>query len=329
FKVEANKLTIESTVFTVQDVMDATAALYQLKANEKGLKLRFTNCDETSREYVGDPTRIQQVLGNLVSNALKFTEDGAVLASVTARSLDGGRRTALRFTVADSGPGIEPEVAERLFSNFVQADSSVTRKHGGTGLGLAICKRLCALMGGDITLESIPGQGSVFRFHVVVDDHLEEAAPRPAAAMAGGAAPVEAGEAPRILVAEDNPQNQMVLEALLEPFEAEITMTANGREAVDAWKAGLFDVVLMDVQMPKMSGVEACLEIRRMERESGLDRTPILALTANAMSHQVQEYLEAGMEAHVAKPIKPHELFATLRAALAGDLSERPMAAAA
>jgi CheY-like chemotaxis protein len=213
--------------------------------------------------------------------------------------------------VTDTGIGLDPAKIPQLFDKFSQADASTTRRYGGTGLGLAIVHALVGLMDGVIAVESRPGEGA--RFSVVLP--LQRAA---------GAAPeaLEPGEsarpsaALRVLAAEDNLINQHVLRALLEPLDAEVTLVANGREAVEAFVGGAFDVVLMDVQMPQMNGVDATRAIRAIEAETGRPPTPILALTANVMSHQLEGYAAAGMDGHIAKPLDVTDLYAALEGAL-------------
>jgi CheY-like chemotaxis protein len=216
----------------------------------------------------------------------------------------------VRFTVRDTGIGIPPERLGDLFDKFSQVDASTTRKFGGTGLGLAISRELVTLMGGAMIVESIPGQGSTFTFDLPLTWRASTIA-APSLTPAHQARAPETST-PRILAAEDNATNQLILRALLEPFGVELTMVSNGREAIDAFTGGRFEIVLMDVQMPVMNGVEATAAIRRLEAERGLPATPILALSANVMSHQVAEYLAAGMTGFVSKPIEGAKLLAAM-----------------
>jgi CheY-like chemotaxis protein len=250
----------------------------------------------------GDRDRLRQVLSNLVSNAIKFTPQGHVAVRVACT--DEG----LSFAVEDSGVGVAPEKHALIFGAFEQADASTTRRFGGTGLGLTICSELVRAMGGRLTVRSELNAGAEFAFVLPLQrlDDAAELAPSPSA--------LEADLPLRILVAEDNPTNQLVLSALLEPFGVVLTLVDDGVEAVAAFAAGGFDAVLMDVQMPRMNGIQAAGEIRRIEREQGLGRVPIVALTANVMNHQVQEYLAAGMDGFVAKPIQLSELLTALAA---------------
>ncbi|HSK42088.1 MAG TPA: ATP-binding protein, partial [Arenibaculum sp.] len=252
--------------------------------------------------------RLRQILINLIGNGVKFTHCGEVKVKVARSAAHPRTPGALEFTVRDSGIGMDSASCARIFNPFTQADSSTTRRFGGTGLGLAICRELVQLMGGTMRVESEPGRGSVFAFELPLER---------VSAAANQAAPEAAGDRPlRILAAEDNHTNQLILAALLAPIEAELTMVGNGREAVEAFDRTPFDLVLMDIQMPEMSGVDATHAIRRAERKRGLPRTPILAVSANVMSHQIDEYLAAGMDAVVAKPVQAAVLFAEMQKAL-------------
>jgi CheY-like chemotaxis protein len=244
---------------------------------------------------------VRQILHNLISNALKFTEAGRIVVGV--------ERTGdlLRLSVADSGVGIEPQVLARLFAKFEQADASTTRRHGGTGLGLAISRELARLMGGDIEAQSILGEGTRFTVRLPLSRSGEG---RPAEPAVLGEAPVL--EDLRVLAAEDNSVNQLVLKTLLAQIGVDPVIVPDGAQALEAWEDGGFDLILMDVQMPQMDGPTATRRIRAREAETGRARTPIVALTANAMPHQVEEYLDAGMDGHVSKPIDAGELYGVL-----------------
>jgi len=243
-------------------------------------------------------TRVRQIVSNLVSNAVKFTDAGCI--KVTARRLS----RSLVLAVADTGPGLPAEVRERLFSAFMQADTSTTRKFGGTGLGLAICRQLADLMGGAIEIDDDYHRGAKFIVRLPLVRVGEAARTRKTAQVAAQAPPKEL----RILAAEDNPVNRKVLQTILEQVGLGVTFAENGLEALEAFRAQAWDVVLMDIQMPVMDGAAAAAEIRRQEALGKLPRTPIVGLTANAMEHQKSEYLSAGMDAVVAKPIQIGEL---------------------
>jgi signal transduction histidine kinase/ActR/RegA family two-component response regulator len=323
-KVEAGKLDLETIPFDLEATVRGAQETFAPQAAAKGLSFRLALGDDVAGTYLGDPTRVRQILYNLLSNAVKFTEAGEVSLSV-ARGAG-----ALELVVADSGIGIAPEDVARLFGRFQQVDSSTTRKFGGTGLGLSICRELAELMGGSIEVRSDAGVGS--RFIVVLPlSRLGDATPE-----AGlGADTLEAGLAregltPRVLAAEDNPVNQLVLKTLLAQAGIEPTMVGDGRQAIDAWRTGQFDLILMDVQMPVLDGVAATREIRAAEAEGGRARTPILAITADAMQHQVIEHLAAGFDGHVAKPIDAAKLYEAIAEAVrVKDASDGQAAAGA
>jgi signal transduction histidine kinase/sensor domain CHASE-containing protein/AmiR/NasT family two-component response regulator len=307
-KIEAGRMEIDNHEFDLEEAMDAACAAFSSLAAQKDVDLRVDIDPEAQGVWWGDGVRLRQVIANLVSNAVKFTADGDVVVEVAPCAF------GLRFTVRDSGIGIPAERLSDLFQKFSQVDASTTRRFGGTGLGLAISRELVELMGGRMAVTSEAGQGSTFTF----DLPLEKRGPRRAPTRATEAAP-SSGEGPtaRILAAEDNATNQVILKSLLEPMGVDLTLVGNGREAVNAFRAGGFDLILMDVQMPEMNGVEAALAIRALEREGALTTIPILALSANVMSHQVAEYLAAGMTGFVPKPIEAGKLFAAIEEALA------------
>lgn len=318
-KVEAGKLELEPAEFYMGELATAVCATFEGSASARDLILACEIGEGARGIWVGDALRLRQILSNLVSNAIKFTHAGGVTLRV------GHDGEALTFAVQDTGIGIDADKIPQLFEKFSQADASTTRRYGGTGLGLAISRELVELMGGQMKVTSEPGEGSCFLFRIVLP--RGRAAPLEAAAVP----PVEAlDQALRILAAEDNPTNQLVLRALLQPFGAEILVVDDGAAAVEAFRTGRFDLVLMDIQMPVMNGVEAAEAIRRIEAEAGLPRTPILALSANVMTHQVDQYRAAGMDGCVAKPIELDKLLAAMEAALGGgNPGEQPAHAAA
>jgi len=306
-KIEAGKLDLEVVEFDLAEIARGAHSAFTAIANKKGLSFRL-DIEAARGRYLGDPTRLRQILYNLISNALKFTEEGEIAVEA---GYDAG---CLTLSVSDTGLGISPENRAKLFTKFDQLDSSTTRRFGGTGLGLAISRDLALMMGGDIEVESELGRGSRFVFKAPI--------PRVGEETAATAAPLRredaAGTAPfaiRVLAAEDNAVNQLVLKTLLSQLGVDPVVVDNGRAAVEAWESGEWDVVLMDVQMPVLDGVAATKEIRQRERELGRPRTPIIALTANAMAHQASQYLAAGMDGHVAKPIEAAALFQALVAA--------------
>jgi signal transduction histidine kinase/AmiR/NasT family two-component response regulator len=300
-KVEAGKIELEDIDFDLDEVAGGACQAFSAVAAEKGLAFRLEFYPGSAGRYRGDPTRLRQILYNLISNAVKFTEQGAI--DVVVRRAGG----TLSIEVADTGMGIAPAQLERLFGKFEQADASTTRRHGGTGLGLAISRELARLMGGDIEAQSILGEGTRFTVRLPLSRSGEG---RPAEPAVLGEAPVL--EDLRVLAAEDNSVNQLVLKTLLAQIGVDPVIVPDGAQALEAWEDGGFDLILMDVQMPQMDGPTATRRIRAREAETGRARTPIVALTANAMPHQVEEYLDAGMDGHVSKPIDAGELYGVL-----------------
>ena len=298
-KIEAGKLELETAPFDLEAVTRSVHDAFSASAQDKGLGYGLDFDDGARGVYDGDAARVRQVLGNLISNSLKFTESGTVTVAVAAHE------AGVRFVVRDTGAGVAADRLEHLFSKFVQADSSTTRRYGGTGLGLAICRELCEAMGGTVSVESVLGDGSAF----TVDLPLTRSAPHTARAAAPDAGATAPAARLKVLAAEDNATNQLVLRTLLEQIGIAPTIVDNGEAAVEAWHAGDFDLILMDVQMPHMDGPSAARRIRARERETGRAPIPIIALTANAMHHQVAEYLAAGMDSFVAKPIRVAELY--------------------
>ncbi|MFZ5721160.1 MAG: ATP-binding protein [Pseudomonadota bacterium] len=302
-RLEAGRLELEDRSFDLRSVAEGARAAFAAEAAAKGLDFALRIDPTVEGQWRGDPARVGQILSNLVSNAVKFTARGGVTLSL------GPSEGGIRFEVADTGIGIAPDRISRLFEKFVQADETATRAYGGTGLGLAICQELCRAMGGFITVESTPGEGSAFAVELpLVRLAQETESGAPAARFCGGT---------RVLAAEDNPVNRMVLKALLNQLEIEPTIVENGAEAVRAWESAHWDVVLMDVQMPVMDGPTATMTIRAREAVMGRPRTPILAVTANTMAHQIASYRAAGMDDVVGKPLNVSELFEAMAAAMA------------
>ena len=309
-KIEAGELDLEITEFDLEHLARGVIAIFSHQAEKKGLVFNFSISDDAKGRYRGDSGRVRQVLYNLFSNAVKFTHEGAIAFTV---SRVGG---AIVFRVDDTGVGIAPESLDRLFDSFFQADASNTRRYAGAGLGLTICRELATLMGGEIVAESAVGEGSTFTTTLPLQRMADV---RP---MAPAEQSIQAAHDPgavRVLAAEDNDVNQLVLKTLLSQAGINPTMVADGAMAVDAWERETWDIILMDIQMPTMDGVQATREIRRREVETGRPRTPILAVTANAMVHQVAAYEAAGMDGVVSKPIELARLFAAMEAALAAQ----------
>jgi len=304
-KLEAGKLEIEHTQFDLMAVVDACAELMTPKAREKNIALSFKVAPAAQGFYWGDPTRLRQILLNLFSNAIKFTEKGGVALTVAAGAKSEDRMP-LRFEVRDTGIGIDQKARERMFQKFSQADSSVTRRFGGTGLGLAICKQLIERMDGAIGVDSKPGQGSTFWFSVPLERALASA--KPVAVTTANPAPNSARL--RILLAEDNKINQQYATVILNRAGHHVTIAENGHQAVEAVTAGTFDLVLMDIQMPGMDGVEATRRIRALLAPKNV--VPIFAMTAHAMRGAAEEYIAAGMNDYVSKPFQAAILLAKL-----------------
>jgi PAS domain S-box-containing protein len=320
-KIEAGQLDLESCPFDLEEALEPLAVM-AARAEDKGLAFRVERTPEARGLFVGDSTRIRQVLGNLLSNAIKFTATGSVTVRIEAWPDNPDMPAAphqLAFTVEDTGVGFNSGHASRLFERFNQADSTITRRFGGTGLGLSICRSLVVMMGGSIEARSTPGTGSRFRF-VLPLDRAGSLADYDAREAAGGkAAPTLAGRPIRILLAEDHPTNQRVVQLILGGQGAEVVIADDGAQAVAAFEAGVFDVVLMDMQMPVMDGLTATRAIRAFEAsQPHRTRTPVVMLSANAMAEHRAESAAAGADSHVAKPITAVSLIAGIQAVL-GD----------
>jgi signal transduction histidine kinase/CheY-like chemotaxis protein len=311
-KIAAGKLELEETDFDLELLARGVQEMFEPLAHKKGLEFTLALDAEARGIYRGDPVRIRQILLNLMSNAVKFTSDGSVRVDV------GLIDDRVSVSVADTGMGIAPGLIERIFDKFVQGDSSTTRRFGGTGLGLSICKALCEAMGGVITVQSEVGRGSCFTVNFPLARVGDGKAG--AARDLSAASPLDE-QALRILAAEDNAVNQLVLRTLLGQAGLEPVIVGNGADAVAAWEQGDWDVILMDIQMPVLDGVEATRRIRRQEKETGRTATPIIALTANAMPHQAASYLAAGMNGLVTKPIEIAKLFAAIADAVEAESS--------
>jgi CheY-like chemotaxis protein/HPt (histidine-containing phosphotransfer) domain-containing protein len=263
---------------------------------------------------VGDPTRVRQILFNLLSNAIKFTTNGGVRVHADTGPLGGGN-TRVNLTVSDTGIGLGAEQIARLFQPFVQADSSTTRKFGGTGLGLSIVQRLAQSMGGDVAVKSAPGVGSTFTVTLTllaapVDSPLKTLL-RPVARTSGRVG-ARAGEGPRVLVVEDHPVNREVLMLQLKLLGIGADTAENGLDALAAWAPGRFAAVLADIHMPHMDGHELARRLRAAEADVGAVRTPIVAVTADAMKGEEERCLASGMDAYLVKPVSVERLRATL-----------------
>jgi signal transduction histidine kinase/ActR/RegA family two-component response regulator len=307
-KIEAGELKIENVAFDLRDLFGQVVGLLTPQAHAKGLKIYYSVPVDTPKMLCGDPTRLRQILTNLTANAIKFTEKGSVTLTARCKEIDEGL-TEICFSVADTGIGIAHENQERIFLAFAQADGSTTREYGGTGLGLAISRELVGMMGGRIWVESSLGTGSTFSFTVRLRvSHapaLNESAPFKTR-MGGGSEFVG-----RVLLAEDNQVNQMVATAMLESLGCQVDIANNGKEAVEAARNRVYDLVLMDCQMPEMDGFAATERIRSSNKDVGL-HLPIVALTAYAMEGDRERCLAIGMDGYLSKPFSLAELNAVI-----------------
>ncbi len=319
-KLEAGKLELERIPFVLEDVVAQSMAVMAPRANEKGLAFTSDIDSALPPVLVGDPHRLRQVLLNLLSNAIKFTDQGSVSVKVEPTMKTGGD-VILTFAVSDTGQGISAEAQKKLFAEYTQASIEIARKFGGTGLGLSICRRLVGLMGGEIVIESVPGEGSTFSF--IAEFAIGDAADadqlrhRPEA-------PSEAEKAPsrplRVLQVEDNRTNRDVAEKILVRAGHEVINVENGAEALDVIETGGFDIVLMDRDMPVMDGIEATRRIRSLD--GPLAAIPIVGITASAIREQLDECLEAGMNTVLTKPVDARHLRHTLARLAAGGADD-------
>jgi len=351
-KIDAGKLDMEAIRFDLEDVVAGVVNVVGMLARKKGLDLQLVVPPPLPGALVGDPSRLRQVLLNLGSNAVKFTERGHVTFAIEIVECDA-RSARLRFEVCDTGMGMSSEVQRKLFQPFSQADSSMSRRYGGTGLGLTICRDLVRMMGGDIEVTSTPGAGSRFRFELCFALHAASQAPAlPPAGVHGAAARVvdegavacppptgaTRGEdvwlvarerlgGTHLLLVEDNPVNREIASALLSRAGVQVSTACDGREALGMLERERFDGILMDCQMPVMDGYETTRRIRQLPQWHDL---PVIAMTANALVGDRDKVLAAGMNAHVSKPIRVQEMFATLArwirpaAVVPGDVGPAP-----
>lgn len=304
-KIEAGMLELEVHAFDLALLATSVTEPLVETARRRGVAVRLELAPELEGFWAGDSGKIRQVLTNLMSNALKFTTAGDVVLA--------GRRTeaGVVFEVRDSGTGIAADKLDRIFDRFTQAEASTARRFGGTGLGLAICRDLATFLGGSLTVTSVEGAGSTFVFNLPLE---------PTDPPAEAAAEVHAEtDQLRILAAEDNATNRMVLAAMLEPLGVVLTIVEDGGAAVEAFGQGAFDLILLDAQMPVMGGIEATRAMRAVEQDEGRARTPILALTGDVMRHQIDAYVAAGMDGAVGKPIEMDALLRAMDRALAGE----------
>ncbi len=336
-KLEAGRMSVEIVPFDIRTLTAQAARFWSAEARKKGLRLRVEGAATLPTWVEGDPTRLRQILNNLISNAVKFTSAGSVTLRLSAWP-SGDDDVALRFQVVDTGSGMEPEQISRLFTPFEQGGADVAARHGGTGLGLAISRQLARLMGGQLTAFSVKGSGSVFTLALtfkaahapaMAEHRLEDSAPRapslaeppPSAEAAIDPDEYDEDERPvRILVADDHEINRRAVQLVLEPTGAHITAVVNGQQAVEAAQAEAFDVIIMDVRMPELDGREAT---RRIRATSGPNQyVPIIAVTADTEDDDKAACRAAGMTAFVGKPIDPMKLINAVVDALNSTANE-------
>ncbi|MGI9341532.1 MAG: ATP-binding protein [Gammaproteobacteria bacterium] len=312
-KIESGKLQLSHSTFDLWRAVNNTLDMFEEQAQKKGIALVGDVPDTVCRGVEGDGDRLRQVLVNLVGNALKFTEQGKIELRVRELA-DEDMSVLLRFEVIDTGIGVKPENQASIFESFSQEDGSTARKYGGTGLGLAISKQIIELMKGEIGIDSEPGTGSTFWFTVRLaknpdfNPEMYSTMTLQIADVAGASNGVTQGMGLRILLAEDNAENQVVAKRMLARLGCEVEIAANGYEAVDAYRNGRFDLVVMDCQMPLMDGFEGSRIIRALEAEEGRKRTPIVALTANALKGDRERCIGAGMDDYLSKPVSLRRL---------------------
>ena len=322
-RIEAGRLELETREFDLHDELDAVIDVFRIKADEKGLAFPATYGPAARGAFMGDSVRIRQVLSNLLSNAVKFTSEGEVRVAIEVIDPpEAGQPSSLVLEVKDTGVGFDKDAAEQLFQRFSQADATITRRFGGSGLGLSITRALVQLMGGEITTESEPGRGSGFRVILPLarERSLEDydtgrkAGPAADAVRAAMAADI-AGL--KVLLADDHPTNQRVVQLILGPFDVELTTVENGADAVEAFGAGAFDLVLMDMQMPVMDGLAATRAIRQIEAgRPARSRAALVMLSANAMRQHRLESEAAGADLHLPKPVTAQRLIEGMLEAL-------------
>ncbi|MFN3669291.1 MAG: ATP-binding protein [Brevundimonas sp.] len=339
-KIEAGHLDFAIGDMDLARELDGVIDTARIKAEAKGLAFRVERGPTARGDFLGDATRIRQVLSNLLSNAVKFTPEGEISVGVEVEDdVPSPGEATLKLTVRDTGVGFDAAAGEALFQRFSQADSTITRRFGGTGLGLSICRSLVEIMSGEIEVESTPGVGSCFTVSlplsrtrslaahdVAVVGPEDQSTSAGAGVFALGPTPW-IGDAPlRVLLAEDHPVNQRVVQAILSGCGMEVVTVADGAQAVAAFEAEAFDLVLMDMQMPVMDGLSATRALRAFEAAGDRRPTPLIMLSANAMAEHVRDAAEAGADRHLAKPITPGALMAAIEAVVGATEPERALA---
>ena len=349
-KIEADRMELEQQPFDVMQCLEQSLDLIKPSAMEKGIEVAWQIEGELPHWFIGDVTRLQQILVNLLNNALKFTEKGQVIVSLSGERLDD-EKYRLHFVVRDTGLGIPSDRQERLFHSFSQVDASTSRRYGGTGLGLAISKRLVELMGGRIWAEStgVPGEGSTFHFIIYAvkaaepsrigeqaTEHVMSVTVRKTPSVdekkiSGSSSNIVQQHQLRILLAEDNPINQKVALQMLAKIGYRADAVANGLEVLQSLRQIPYDVILMDCQMPEMDGYQATRLIRLREKEEGRPPVHIIAMTAHAMPGDREQCIDSGMDDYLSKPVRVPELQLVLNRVRTGenqrDQTTRPIAA--
>jgi two-component system sensor histidine kinase/response regulator len=317
-KIEAGKLTLDRRTFQLRESLDALVQMFTPATHEKGLELRCDVRPEVPDALVGDVGRLRQILINVVGNAIKFTEQGEVVVRAEAASQTEDE-VCVHFTVTDTGIGIPTEKQQTIFEAFTQVDGSTTRQYGGTGLGLAITARLVELMGGQIRVDSVVGQGSTF--HITIRFGLQQSRQQAEHAFPSPQhLSPEQRQRPRILLAEDNPANQKILIRLLERHGYTVAVVSNGQQALAALEQEQFDLALMDVQMPEIDGLTVTAMIRQREQQTGA-HMPIIAMTAHALDGDRERCLEAGTDSYISKPFRVAELFTAIEQLISPQLT--------
>jgi PAS domain S-box-containing protein len=311
-RIEAGQLELQLAPLNLDAQMRRIAAAFKLRAEEKGLEFSFVESDELASAVMADVVRIEQVLGNLLSNALKFTEKGTITLAVESLPLPDGDKCEIRFSISDTGIGIRTDQIPRLFNPFIQADGSLSRRHGGSGLGLVIVRKLCELMGGTAAVESRFGEGSTFTASISAQVLGEVAS---SSLHHYGPGTDEETPPLRILVAEDNGLNRRLVTRMIERLGYTAHLAVDGREAVDFYQKEPYDLILMDVSMPGMNGLEATRVIRTLEKTARLLPSWILALTAGVSENERQACQEAGMDDFLGKPFTEGGLWEAVKKA--------------
>jgi PAS domain S-box-containing protein len=310
-KIEAGRLEMEKVDFQLRKWLHDTLKPLSFRSKQKNVAMRWEVDAGTPDSLIGDPYRLRQIVTNLISNAVKFTDEGEISVRIEPRA-KSKREAVLQFQVSDSGIGLTKEQCKKIFESFEQADKSMTRRFGGTGLGLSITSRLVEMMQGKIWVESQPGQGSTFYFTARLGiGEAKEAAPEtPADETGTAAAKPRSAESVQILLAEDSVVNQKLAIGLLRRKGYQVVVAGDGKEAVELLRSGGIDLILMDVQMPEMDGLEATKVIREMEQDD--KHVPIIAMTAHAMKGDRERCLAAGMDGYISKPIRAQSLYETI-----------------